>query len=147
MLGTVFLLGGPGWPAADGGFAIDPGLVQSLIDVPDGLMTEHPYLVHFRKGELNLYYVSASHENRIDSETFGVIRRAFNKFPIKRVIVEGRPYENGVVSRESVGRIIRDSAHKTLPWGETDYAGERTGALPAAQITARAAGRHSMAPS
>lgn len=117
----VTTFGYPGPVSADD-FAIDPLLVQSLVDAPDGLMRAYAYLAHFRKGELNLYFVSANHERHVNSETFGVIRRAFKKFPIRRVIVEGRPHDAGEVSSGSIERIVRESHDGFYQWGETDYA-------------------------
>ena len=81
--------------ARDAGLRVDPELVDSLSAAPPGLMRAEPYLVHFRKGSLNLYYVSANHEMREDSKTFSVIRRAFSAFPIHHVIIEGRLTADG----------------------------------------------------
>jgi hypothetical protein len=101
---------------------IDPSKVQSLVDAPKGLMREHPYIAHFRKGSMDLYFVSAHHEHYVGCETFEVIRRAFKKFPIKRVIVEGRDYADGEISKESTDVCIRESNNGFLKWGESGYA-------------------------
>lgn len=104
------------------GFRVDPALVDSLSDAPPGLMRAEPYLIHFRKGRLNLYYVSARHESRDDSATFVLIRRAFEAFPIRRVIVEGRRNHEGNVPSEDARRIIREAEGGRYKWGEGAYA-------------------------
>ncbi len=103
-------------------FRIDPALVDSLSVAPPGLMRAEPYLVHFRKGELNLYYVSANHESREGGKTFEVIRKAFKAFPVRRVIVEGRLNHEGDVSEESARQIIREAKGGRYKWGEGAYA-------------------------
>jgi hypothetical protein len=101
--------------AASSGFQIDPALVDSLADAPAGLMTRHPYLSHFRKGELNLFFVAGHHERGKNSETCVLIRRAFEKFTIKKVVVEGRSYEWGDIKRDSIDDIRRHGDQ----WSET----------------------------
>ena len=108
--------------AAAPGFRIDPDLVDSVSAAPAGLMRAESYLVHFRKDRLNLYYVSAHHENREDSKTFAVIRRAFSVFPIKRVIVEGRVSGKDDVSVRDAAGIVREAGKGRYKAGEVDYA-------------------------
>ncbi|MCR4296677.1 MAG: hypothetical protein NUW21_14185 [Elusimicrobia bacterium] len=103
-------------------FRVDPALVDSLSDAPPGLMRAEPYLIHFRKGRLNLYYVSARHESRDDSGTFVLIRRAFAAFPLRRVVVEGRRNHEGDVSSEDARGIIREAKDGRYKWGEGAYA-------------------------
>jgi hypothetical protein len=103
---------------------IDPELVDSVSAAAPGLMRAEPYLVHFHKGELNLYYVSADHESREDSKTFAVIRRAFSAFPIKRVVIEGSRNHEGDISVERARAFIRVAKAKNgrYDWGEGGYA-------------------------
>lgn len=108
--------------SAEADFAIDPALVQSLSDSNAELIRAHPYLAHFRRGELNLYYVAAHHENEVDSETFGVIRRAFEAYPIRRVIVEGCSNGARELSEHHIAEIEREGNGESSKWGETDYA-------------------------
>jgi hypothetical protein len=104
------------------GVSIDPGLVDALANAPQELMTQHPYLVRFSKAGRDLFFVSGSHESGKDSETCVLIRRALARFPIKRVIVEGRPRADGVVSKRSVESLERESSKDAYRWGETDCA-------------------------
>lgn len=107
--------------APEGEFRLDPDLIQSVADAPEGLMREEPYVAHFRKGDLNLYYVSADHEGSPDGKTHKLIDRIFAKYPIKRVILEGRRYKDGDLSKEDAQRLI-DGKKKAPYWSEGDQA-------------------------
>lgn len=108
--------------AQDAPIAIDPNLVQSLSSAPAGLIRENPYVAHFQKGSYNLYYVSAAHENDFRGKSFRLIRRAFARFKIRRLVVEGGPYEAGPVPKERVAQIALDAKSGVFKWGEADYA-------------------------
>lgn len=108
--------------APEAAFRIDPALVDSLSSAPQGLMRAEPYLVHFRKGALNLYFVSALHESREDSKTFAVIRKAFASFPIRSVIVEGRVNGKEDVSARDARGIALEARKGRYKAGEVDYA-------------------------
>lgn len=108
--------------SAEVDFAIDPALVQPLSEANAELIRPHPYLAHFQKGELNLYYVAARHESGVDSKTCGVIRRAFEAYPIRRVIVEGCSNGTRELSRRRVEEIQRESAGDSGKPDEADYA-------------------------
>lgn len=112
-------IGAAAAPSPD--FRIDPALVDSVSAAPKGLMRAEPYLVHFRKDGLNLYYVSANHENQTGSKTFEIIRKAFKAFPLRRVIVEGRRNHEGDVSDEDALRTIREAKDGRYKWGEGGY--------------------------
>lgn len=108
--------------APEPGFRIDPALVDSVSAAAPGLMRAEPYLVHFRKGDMNLYYVCANHESREGGKTFEVIRKAFKAFPVRRVIVEGRRHHEGDVSEESARETILEAKDGRYRWGEVGYA-------------------------
>ena len=101
---------------------INPSSVQSVASAPQGLMREHPYMAHFRKAGVDLYFVSANHEHKAGCETFEVIRKSFQRFPIKRVIIEGRRYSDGNISHETIARSINESRNGFYNWGEGEYA-------------------------
>jgi hypothetical protein len=104
-------------------YIIDPALVQSLQDVPRGIERLHPYVAHFSKSGMELFIVAAHHEQKSDSETFQVIERVFNQFPIKRVIIEGHRNAEGDVDFEKFqAGILRDKKRGIYDWGESEYA-------------------------
>ena len=76
----------------------------------------HPFLDHFKKGRSHLYFVSAHHDNDPAGETFKLIEKAFTRFPIERVILEGREQQEG----EFRARRLAGPPYQS----ELDYANE-----------------------
>ena len=105
-------------------FTLDPDLVVSVSDARRGLMKDRPYLAHFQKGGLDLYFVAGHHENLASSPTFVLIERAFERFPVASLIVEGRPRAAGLIPP---ARAERGSTPDEYKWGETAYAVELAG--------------------
>jgi hypothetical protein len=58
-------------------------------DLPKEEPLKPPYLRHYHKGETDLYYVTSTHECRIETDTFKTVAKAIDKYKPDIVVVEG----------------------------------------------------------
>ena len=70
-------------------------IINTSLLVPDAWKNEkdgdsgYPYVAKFRHGEKKLSYLAATHENSVNSKTFQLIAKEFNRSKPKVVIIEG----------------------------------------------------------
>lgn len=132
---------------------IDPDLVKGMFplpaDIPEPLFGEKPVLAHFRREGFDLWYLGSLHEFRMDSRTFRLLERVYSKFPVARVVVEGRTYDNGDVPESDIKHLREEIVSGSLTEGERGYAilcaAERKIAAVGGEPTDRAMADHLIA--
>lgn len=106
--------------------SLDPGLVagpeEIAPDVLGKIAIAEPALAHFQKDGHDLWYASPLHVEKEESPGFQMLRRAFERFPIGDVVVEGSPYSRGEFKGSCLEAVLRRNEKGLYENGERGYA-------------------------
>jgi NADPH-dependent 7-cyano-7-deazaguanine reductase QueF-like protein len=82
---------------------------------------EQPFLSHFKKGNKNIVYIAARHQNTVDSKTFKLIDKGFDDFRVNCVILEGVEFSIGESPESLLKNYKLSNDGVFYKWGETSY--------------------------
>jgi hypothetical protein len=80
-----------------------------------------PYFVHFKNGDKNLFYIAAFHEKEASSKTFELINKAFQKYKLSCVLIEGLSFQEGESPRGAVDYARKTSKGNLYEGGEGTF--------------------------
>ena len=83
---------------------------------------ENPTLAHYKRGDLELFYLAAVHSNKIGSPTLNLVEELFQSFQFNALIIEPIPFSSGQSPKWCIDESVNGRAKDFIVGGESALA-------------------------
>jgi hypothetical protein len=81
-----------------------------------------PYIAHHKRGQYELIYLAAHHDNNRTSDTFRLVDKLLSEFPFDALIIEPIPYSEGESPEWFVKEARKGMGSRNIAGGESSVA-------------------------